>query len=564
MSLGKSEQLLTEKVETTGGYLVFEDTNNLLDGFAIDVPEGAYPDSVQFKVSAHEIISHDFGEHVYPITPLIEIENGGDYANQIITVKIPVDLTDNEFAMAFYYTEDDRIEALPLVSHSNDEIVVATRHFSDLFVSKIDRATLENIDIDTGYRPGVDDWSFANYGSYVSDRGFCLGATASSAYYYTELKASNPDSLHLYLDNNHESVSPEFELDDSMGIRLASVVQKEYDRSSVYHDMMIQYVFKDKLLPDQFTYYSMVYGMLATKEPQLMGIFVRDVLEKGVKISSGHAILAYRISPEGIYVADPNRPGSEELYVPYNQVAYTFGIYNSSTSVYTSTNDYNVFGYMAKSALVDWDRIGYLFEEATKVPSLSTIGDEYFPEAEYKYAYIDTDGNLLWADGVDWIEVLPEEQSVLRSQIETFIDDDFFLDLPDDWATTDYMLLAMRVHSVETTLRVYLNGQDRYYTEVEGVITLGPDKKYEWNYIFVPVNKGMNDIGLHYSHKDGKSYDFIDFIRTDVIYGEEDLTGTWKGEINIHEYEDGIITFIELLEAAKNNPNNMQNDGYES
>jgi len=39
-------------------------------------------------------------------------------------------------------------------------------------------------DIDSGFRPGIDDWEFTNYGSYITPDGECEGQSLTALWYY--------------------------------------------------------------------------------------------------------------------------------------------------------------------------------------------------------------------------------------------------------------------------------------------------------------------------------------------------------------------------------------------
>ncbi len=71
------------------------------------------------------------------MTPLITIENGRDFANEPMTLEVPIEKDDDEFAMAFYYdTETGELEGIPTVELENDHITIVTCHFCDLVVTK--------------------------------------------------------------------------------------------------------------------------------------------------------------------------------------------------------------------------------------------------------------------------------------------------------------------------------------------------------------------------------------------------------------------------------------------
>jgi len=65
------------------------------------IPANSYPNTRQFKISSAPVESQTFGSNFSPITPLISVDNGGGYSNEIISLQIPVQVPAGNFAMAF-------------------------------------------------------------------------------------------------------------------------------------------------------------------------------------------------------------------------------------------------------------------------------------------------------------------------------------------------------------------------------------------------------------------------------------------------------------------------------
>lgn len=323
MKLGNSVSIATAEVPATGGIVKVEGSSSI-SGLTIDVPDGAYASEKSFKISTSDIIEHNLGKYFNPITPLITIDNGHTFANDYMTVTIPIQKAEDEFALAFYYDRDtNKLEALPFSSVSHDNIQVFTSHFSDVVVSKIKLAELDSMSlspdqkIDTGFKPGVDDWQFTNYGSYLAPKGHCGGQAISMTWYYSkQYKEKGAPRLYGRFDNNAAKVkTPDFWFDDSQGYRFASVLQSSIDWSEnsrllkVNSELRNQDGYDDKPIFDAFA-----YAMLMTGEPQLMAIYKWE----NFKRTEGHAITAYKIENGKIYVADPNYPGKSDRYVGIN------------------------------------------------------------------------------------------------------------------------------------------------------------------------------------------------------------------------------------------------------
>mgnify|MGYP007118356966 CR=1 FL=1 len=109
-----------------------------LHGLTITVPADAYTGDMPIEISSAPITSTTF-DNVTPATPMITVDNGGVFTNDIMTVKIPVVIPDGQFAMGFFYDADkQRLEAIPAMDITSTYITVGTCHFSSFFVSLID------------------------------------------------------------------------------------------------------------------------------------------------------------------------------------------------------------------------------------------------------------------------------------------------------------------------------------------------------------------------------------------------------------------------------------------
>ena len=184
---GKRQAVVSQTIGPSGGTLAVHDPASPINGLTIAVPAGAYDHDTRFSVSIRPIAGHQFGPDFNPITPLIRVDMrcsaapGPCFAAEPMTVEIPIQIADGEFAMAFLYDlQSGKLEGLPPIELSPGRLTLVTSHFSDLVVSKVDPARLQQIAIDTGFKPGVDDWQFTNNGSVIAPRGHCAGQSISA------------------------------------------------------------------------------------------------------------------------------------------------------------------------------------------------------------------------------------------------------------------------------------------------------------------------------------------------------------------------------------------------
>jgi hypothetical protein len=380
---GPSTFIASEVVEPSGGTITVSKPGDALDGMVIQVPAGSYSGATQFSVSSAPISGNTFGKYVTPVTPLIIIENGGDYSEEFMTVRIPVDVPADHFAMAFFYDETaGTLEGIPFSGLEQDSITVVTRHFSKLLVSIISNTLLDDMlktDIDSHFRPGIDDWQFTNYGSYIAKGGHCAGQSLTALWYFCE----QPDGQDLTLNgrydrNGKQPMTPDLWEDDSHGYRLASTVQEDINWSSFENELMTSLAGVN----DRLTFQAFAYAMQLTGEPQEVGIFS--------SAGGGHDMICYRVYKNSLYIADPNYPGNTDRRIKYANerfVPYESGANAAEIAAGNSTT-YETIEYCAKSASVDWNKIAQRWNEF----KAGTIGNDVFPR--YDLVVVKDDGKI--------------------------------------------------------------------------------------------------------------------------------------------------------------------------
>ena len=224
-TLGQSSNAASEEIGSGGGTISI--IEGLLEGFSINVPEGALDAPVDFKISAAPVESHDFGDDFNAASPLITVDNGGVYADKPMAVTIPVEKDNDEFAMAFFYdAQTGELQPMPLLSQSDDEIVTMTQHFSNIVVSRIKINQLGKT-YDTGFMPATDGLQIPNPGSCISPSGYCAGKCIAAAYYYQTSVLNKGMPLFGRFDNDGVSKTPQFWYDDAAAVRLCSSIQTE-------------------------------------------------------------------------------------------------------------------------------------------------------------------------------------------------------------------------------------------------------------------------------------------------------------------------------------------------
>jgi len=446
-NLDNSVVIKSKSITQEEGTIEVDDQSGL-DGLFIKIAKNSYSSTTNFTIKTSEIKSHSFGEYFNPVTPLITIENNHEFSQIPMTVSIPISKQKDEFALAFYYDKNsNRLEAIPFTNLEDDNITIVTSHFSDIVVSVIKLVDLEALafstvdKIDTGFSPGVDDWQFTNYGSYIAPKGHCAGQAITMAWYYNEQYKDNgqPQLFNRFDNSTSSTKTPSFWHDDSQGYRFASVIQE-----SISLDKVAEFIkLNDNILDEGPIFNAFAYSMLLTKEPQLMAIYKR---ENG-KISEGHAITAYKVQSGRIYVADPNYPGQSDRYISTFNDTYTEliksesseeleveieGLYFEEYSSGSNASDikekgntiYNSINYIGQSAIVDYNKI---HQEYQKIFNQS-VGNDLMPSLDIYYlssidskdsskrVYSPLTSSLKLETGYD--KIFPEE---LKGKIEILI-----------------------------------------------------------------------------------------------------------------------------------------------
>jgi len=494
LTLGDSIQIASETVGTFGGTITINQDGSSIDGMSLFVDFFAFDDTQNFEISTQEIINHDFGIDFNPITPLITIDNGHEFANYPMLLTIPIVLEDDEFAMGFFFDQETgKLEAIPTESVNSDSITLVTSHFSDVVVSKISIEQLKSLEgsvtdkFDTGFLPGVDDWQFINYGSYLAPGGHCAGQVMTMAYYYSEHYLANEEPrLFGLFDNNGLGSTEDLWEDDSFGYRYASVVQNLLDWTDEDFVDLIDFGTDN----EDWVYYAFAYAMYMTGEPQLMGIYAHDSLGN---IVSGHAILAYKLENHKLYVADPNYPGQTDRYVTFSNLEFL--PYSSGANAQAIINDgalqYDQILFIAQSALIDYEQMSILYDQMID----GTIGNDVFPTLELLYLSEYNNDPLLQ----DW------------TTIKESVDIDSTYNANTNCGLQDTIVIAATADESSNMVYSLYSGTD---------LVLGPLSPELDGYVYfeIGMSVGTNDLGILVEYDDGSNLYYSDFKRIEVNY----------------------------------------------
>lgn len=489
ITVGETVKVGTATISSDGGTISVNKSGHLLDGLIIGVPEGAYSAATKFEISYSPIEEHSLGKYFNPISPLIDIENGAGYAQELMIVKIPVSIPDGYFAMAFFYNEDTgELEGIPLIAEDENSITVATRHFSDIVVTIIDAIIILEEDVSSGFMPDKDGWQFINKGSYASPRGHCGGQSISALYYYSDKKQKEGKAgLYGLYDNNgdteHETLL--FDPDDELAIKLCSAVQEQLD---VNAEAAVRWFEQGMTRSDWYTYYMFAYSLFVNKGPQIVTVYNKGGDE-------GHAMIVYGksgvVTRDGsevsvLYVSDPNYPYIPGFPAPKREIIFDistgkFKPYISGPNADDLGHPYPIIYYMGKTAMIDWSKMNQLWNEF----EAKTIGKDLFPVYSLKVIKDKPDGST------EEIK-LKDGYKTNGGRIKIKVESDF---VPK--------LLVYDAH------KPYLGAE---IGEVEG----------KGGTVEIALKQGTNRIGFYVEGKKGGEWHWAGFDWINVVYEEKE------------------------------------------
>lgn len=412
LELGQ-EKVLGSVSAAVGGDRIFVDLEgDPIDGLEIAIPPGAYQESINFTISHQPITSHSGNEYFDPVTPLITIENGGEYSDEIMTVKIPVTIEDGYHYMAFYYDEaTGGLEGIPEVEHDETSLTIATRHFSKILLNRLGyEVTIGTYTVDSGFQVTKDNWQFKNLGTYLSGGGICSGMSIASLYYYTE-KKKNLGEPQLF--RRYDAETSSLGLDDALAIKLCSEAQVAKGGFDARSFEVWKEINKQK--GDVWTYFLFIHAILLTGEPQYVSIY-----ESG---GTGHALVVYKKSGNDLYVADPNYPEDATVKIEFDwssdpsatdpsKLTGHFKPIQSQLNKDTDLINFTQVYYIGKTSVMDWSKLKDLWDELEN----KTVGKD-FPDYDLKIIEKDASGierEYLLTDGYE------TNNSVVKVKVEAF------------------------------------------------------------------------------------------------------------------------------------------------
>jgi len=389
-NLGESIEVMTETLGA-GGTISVDDKGDPLDGLTIDVPKNAYSTPTTFTLSYQPISDVKAKDDALVLSPLISIDNGGDYSDELIEVIMPVTMPDDYFAMAFYYDpETGDFEGIHTQNFEDGTIEFITRHFSKFTVFGLQQGKLDHLEIETDFKPGRDSWNLENIGSYVSPGGYCHGMTLTALYYKDWHWLSQPyraPTEYLWKNDNDNGLgsgmeTPDFWRDDKWAIQLCSVANSmkmtnEGLRLTLEYASQVESLMPDtKITFAAQEFYNIAFALWLSTSAQLVSV-------RSTSLDyAGHALICYGIDNNVLRIADPNYPDNAELKIVYDNSKAKFQNYSGGGY------NFDIVIFSGSTTFYDWQKLDSLWEQFDR----QDLG-EYFPEYGILVTEYDSDGN---------------------------------------------------------------------------------------------------------------------------------------------------------------------------
>ena len=379
LSTGPPTQVLQTSVPASGGVVTVTIADSPLNGLTLTVPHDSYTSGMLVSIASAEIRGHRFGANFHPVTPLIIIDNGGEFANTPMRLRIPLPDLGKRLPVAFYYDRaEGSLEALTPLQRTDSYLDVVVRHFSNIVVSAADMDVIKSIGGFTSmFDPAVNGWSFDNYGTYAEPGGICAGMSIGAAHFFKNFRGS--PLAGLFDNDRYWWPTPKIWQDDASGMKFCAELQRTFvTLNTFWGDGTAWAPIRDRSEEDHF--WSLCYSMFMINQPQFIYLAVRNKPE-----AAAHAIIAYDFSinaSEGrLSIYDPNYPRrsgeiifdfSTGKFKPYTSAA------NTSALQQGHTFNYDQILFIPLSTICDMREIDRIWSKIGD----GSIGDGQYPEYE--------------------------------------------------------------------------------------------------------------------------------------------------------------------------------------
>jgi len=515
LTMGSEQLILSESISPAGGTITIHGTQSPIDNFQIEIPTDAFDQDILFKIGYREITAYQGGEHFNPITPLIMVDNGKVPAQYFMKVTIPIEIAEDEFAMAVFYDEaTHEIEGMPVINLQDNSITVATRHFSEFFVTVINEDVLHG-SFETQFQHGVHNWQFPNSAtySYLTPGGICAGMSLTEMYAFDATGGAKLFGVYDNYNNQRPKTKDLYD-DDTLAIRLASFAH-QIQRVETGNTQITDWLTWQDSDP-KLGYLTFGYLMYLSGKPQLL--YVANTNQ-----NQAHAVVAYKKNGHTIYISDPNDPAThrtvefdfnQNKFKPYKSSAYTGGPEITYPGVF----------YLPKREAINWAALGELWNQF----SAGSLGPEPFPT----YDIVGTIQNQ--DSSTREISISPgmmtsEEKLMVSLRPNGFVGRIVLYD-----QKANFFDLINPEHQLELKLK---EGDNWFGFLIDG----NPNKNNWIDFQWINIYRGISFDGTWFSTED--CGDESEFPYTWTVALNQNDAGEVTGTIRFHKCDGGYVVY---------------------
>ncbi len=392
-----------------GGVITYLKSGDPLNGLRLTIPAGAYPGSGRWTIEILPPVASPNPRFRYG--PRVSIRTDQGIAKQPLRLRIPVPNGSNATSAVFIEDPATGItDALAPISQNATTITVAAWAFSPSYYAgaslrggaslragsaahvtespvtitavTADQSDIASAETFTGFSPGLDDWEFPNYGSYLTPDGQGGGHAISEIFYYNSIRP-----VLGRLTRRFRIFAPAAASvwgANPQGYRVAALGELDEQWATIQRNV--------QALPPPVntavtTFDEMQLDLLAI-------MFFQDYGPQ-LMVATGTGLpplplVAYRVSPSGsgtarwlsVWVADPARPGLEVELKLFNRSLLPIQL---SRMAGEPSATYTQFRLIPMKAVLNEPRLAGLFSDLR----VGLAGRHQFPG--YSLEYYDED-----------------------------------------------------------------------------------------------------------------------------------------------------------------------------
>lgn len=281
-----------KNISPVGGTVEVANPLSPLYGIKVEVPPDALDTDSTILIET-TTVSPSYNTDSRASSPIFELESPDvSYFNIPVTVTVPYDeslVDDERYVGLFIYnpsTDSWQSTATYEIDTINNTISAATMHFSIFQIISLLSGLIE-VDVDTGFSPYLNGFDIQNTGDW------CFGMSAYSKWFFDNRK---PNILYGFYDD----------------ITAENVAKEAHLEITTFGGGATLGLFIDLTKVSFFPYCKLHTALVSTGKPQVLGMVDFS------SISSSHAVVAYKIQDEKVYIYDSNHPGVAPILIPNN------------------------------------------------------------------------------------------------------------------------------------------------------------------------------------------------------------------------------------------------------